>query len=700
MHAPGPSPMTASRVFVVVAGATMTLSGFLLFQVQPMMARNILPWFGGSATTWTVCLLFFQVTLLLGYSYAYLFTKPLRLRTQIIIHLCIVAASLASLPITPSEALKPQDADAPTLRILELLLLSVGLPYLVLSTTTPLVQKWLASLGSETPSRLFALSNFGSFLGLITYPILVDLYLPTDSQTLWWSAGYVAYAAMLAVFAALTFVLRQQAVPPTLGAAMVPVRPRTASQDALVWFLLSMLGSASLLAVTNYITAYVSVNPFLWTLPLSIYLLSFVIAFARPKAYRPGLVGVLYAVALAYNFFTATDFGIDNAFGVIAINLVCFLFCCLICQGELARRQPPPEALTFFYMTLAAGGALGGAFVSLVAPMMFPDYWELPIGLIGVGVLYLFLHVPSGKKRLDWSFANLAMCAGVLIATGFVFYSEIFEGEEVIDQRRNFYGVIRVEEIDSDDPTTHRYVMKQAGERQGEQFQSPDRRGLAPCDFDPNSGIGRVVDYLQQHNPAGIRIGVVGLGAGMLMTQGRVQDTFRYYELNPQVTELASEDFSFLRDTKSKVSVVHGDGRLSLERELKKEGPHNFDLLHIDAFRGNAPPAHLMTKEAFQVYFTHLKPNGVLAVTSHRDYYDASSLFRGMAEVIGAQVRWFPAAKDCETGVGFAIFSRSPQVFADENIRARAGDWDDHDTSKIVWTDQKSSLMSLLIWSR
>src|ERR1700743_3016266 len=203
--------MPSNRVSVIVAGAMMTLSGFLLFQVQPMMARYILPWFGGSATTWTVCLLFLQVALLLGYAYAYLFTKPFQLRTQIVVHLIIVAISLATLPITPSEVFKPQNSDWPTQKILLLLVVSVGLPYVVLSTTTPLVQKWLGSIGSETPSRLFALSNLGSLLGLLTYPVIVDLYLPTNSQTWWWSAGYVAYTPMLAAFAALVLILPKPA---------------------------------------------------------------------------------------------------------------------------------------------------------------------------------------------------------------------------------------------------------------------------------------------------------------------------------------------------------------------------------------------------------------------------------------------------------------------------------------------------------
>ena len=690
-------PMELRRTSLVVAAATMTLSGFLLFQVQPMMARYILPWFGGSATTWTVCLLFFQVGLLFGYAYAFQFTTRYGLVTQVAIHVSLLLASLISLPITPSHAFKPQDADDPTLRIIVLLLYCVGLPYLLLSTTTPLVQRWLSNLGAVNPSRLFALSNLGSFLGLVSYPIL-DLYFPTNSQTFAWSAAYAVYALLLTSFVALILARRHlisHSRPTTVGS----VSELDAGQ-ILVWFLLSMLGSISLLAVTNYITSYVSVNPFLWILPLGIYLLSFTLTFGNTRFYRPSIAGVLYAVSLILNFFTATDYGIDDAFGVIAINLICFGFCCLICQGELARRQPEPGKLTLFYLTIAAGGAIGACFVSLLAPVAFPDYWELPIGLIGVGTLYIVLHLSPSWGRPIHRAVTLFVTSGVVVAFLLVVYSELFEGGEVIDQRRNFYGVIQVEEVDAEKPDSYRYVMKQAGERQGEQFQSPQLRRTAPCDFDRNSGIGRVLDYLQQRGADGVKIGVVGLGAGMLTTQGRPQDSFRYYELNPYVADLAREDFTFLKDAKSAITVVLGDGRLSLERELAAAGPQNYDLIHVDAFRGNAPPAHLMTAQAFEVYFKHLKPGGALAVTSHRDYYDASSLFRGMADLLGVEVRWFPAAKGCATGVGFAIFSRDPALFADPRIGSRGGAWDDHENSKIVWTDQSSSLMSLLIWSR
>ncbi len=688
-------------LFVSIAGLTMALSGFLLFQVQPMLARYILPWFGGSATTWTVCLLFFQLSLLLGYAYAHLVARLLGPRARVAIHLVIVAVSLATLPITPSEGFRPPDADHPTWRILVLLTACVGLPYFLLSTTTPLVQNWLAFAGSGTPSRLFALSNLGSFLGLLSYPLVVDLYFPTDAQTWGWSAGYVVYAVLISAFGLLVaFVARngpEAAAPESI--TVTDAAARSAPGSFPLWFALSTFGSISLLAITNYITSYVSVNPFLWILPLSLYLLSFVVAFARPSLYRPGVFGLLYAAALAFNFFTATNLGIDNAFGVIVVNLVCFALCCMVCQGELARRQPAPERLTAFYLTLAAGGAAGGVFVSLIAPLVFPDYWELPLGLIGVGIIHIVLNRPQGEVR-SLAPQRFAMPAAVVLAAGFALYTELFEGDELVDRHRNFYGVLKVEEIDAGDPKWHRHIMVQAGENQGEQLLDPAKRNRATCDFGPASGIGRALASLQRRQPDGVRLGIVGLGAGMLVSQGRPMDSFRYYELNPTVTDFARQHFTFLADAQSPVDVIHGDGRLALERELKAEGSREFDLLHIDAFRGNAPPAHLMTKEAFDVYFQHLRKGGVLAVTSHNDYYDASSLFRGMAELAGAQVRWLPPARgaDCERSVGFALFSRDPAFFADAGINAVG--WEDKSDSKTVWTDQRSSLMSLMVWAR
>jgi spermidine synthase len=468
-----------------------------------------------------------------------------------------------------------------------------------------------------------------------------------------------------------------------------------------LWFAASALASVSLLATTNYITSYVSTNPFLWILPLSLYLLSFVITFARPSFYRPTLFGLLYAGALALNFFNTTDYGIDNALGAIAINLICFGLCCMVCQGELAQRQPPPQGLTFFYLTLAAGGAAGGVFVSLIAPVIFPDYWELPFGLIGVGLLHLILHRPNSKSKRIVGWANAATAGAVIASLAFTLYAEFFDVDELIARDRNFYGVLKVDEFDAEKPN-HRYALMQAGENQGEQLIDPERRHILSCDFGPTSGVGLAVDWLQRQQPEGVRIGVIGLGVGMLLTYGRPQDAFHYYELNPSVTDFARNYFHFMEDTKSAAQVVHGDGRLSLEREFKLQGARQFDMLHIDAFRGNAPPAHLMTKEAFEIYFKHLRAGGILAVTSHVDYYDASSLLRGMAEQFGAKIVWIPTLEtsSCRDNIGFALISRDKSLFDSEPLKRRASAWPDGRTNRIVWTDQSSSLMSLMIWTK
>jgi hypothetical protein len=374
----------------------------------------------------------------------------------------------------------------------------------------------------------------------------------------------------------------------------------------------------------------------------------------------------------------------------------------MVCQGELARRQPPPQRLTYFYLALAAGGAAGGAFVSLLAPLIFPDYWELPIALIGTGILHLVLNWKD-LRDAGASFAPRAtILAAIATAALLALYSEIFEGADMLDRYRNFYGVLKVDEADANNPQLHRYIMRQAGERQGEQAADGQRALRAPCDFGPDSGIGIAITLAQAQKPDGIRVGIIGLGAGMMVSYGRPQDAFHYYELNPKVTDFAREHFTYLEHAKSRVEISHGDGRLALERELNSKGPQNFDVLLMDAFRGNAPPAHLMTKEAFEIYFRHLRDGGILVVTSHSDYYDASSLFRGMGDLLQTDVRWVPTKKtaECQSDLGFALFTRDRTFFASDAIKARIGAWGDNGSHKTVWTDQSSSLMSLMVWGR
>ncbi|TAK47567.1 MAG: hypothetical protein EPO23_11095 [Xanthobacteraceae bacterium] len=682
-------------VFVFIP--TMALSGFLLFQVQPMMARFILPWFGGSATTWTASMLFFQAALLVGYAYAHLFTRPLTLRGQVLLHCGLILLGLLSLPITPADAWKPDEVANPTLYIFLLLTVCVGMPYAILSATSPLLQNWLGIAGHRTPSQFFAVSNFGSFLGLLSYPFAVDPLLATTAQTRWWSVAFVAFGVLMAGCGLLVLAVRGRMA--IAHPQAIPDRELPGMAITIKWGFFSALGSVLLLATTNSITSYVPVNPFLWVVPLSLYLLSFVIVFAGPGAYRPAFYVPAFLAMTIFALVFAIVYEDDYAAIRITAELAAFALGCMICHGELAHRQPPPRQLTFYYVIMAAGGVAGGLFVSLAAPVIFPDYWEFPLGLLTTGLVGVHvLGLRSGAPLL--APRRLVMPALLVVALGAAIYGIVEDATDVISQRRNFYGVLKVVEEGKGSRLDHRLSMYQAGENQGEQMLDAELRRLPACDFGADSGLGLALDYLAGRNgAAGRRIGVIGLGAGMLATYGKPSDSVRYYELNPAVTDMARSHFSYLKDSAARIDVAHGDGRLLLEREIAA-GSRQYDLLHIDAFRGNAPPVHLMTKEAFDIYLRHLKSDGLLVVTSHSDYYSTSSLLRGLADKIGMRVEWFEAAnfEDCGSKVGFAVFSRDPGFFAADKVRARISAWPDHGTGRILWTDQSSSLMSLMIW--
>ena len=544
-NAPSLLPTASRRLTTFAFAATMGLAGFLLFQVQPVMAKYILPWFGGSATTWIVCMLFFQVALLAGYAYAYALTQPLPLKVQATAHLVLLALTLLLLPITPADGWKPTESGNPTWRIVALLAVSVGGPYVLLATTSPLLQRWLVRIdpGIEV-SRLFAVSNFGSFLGLLSYPFAFEGAFSSLDQTRLWSWAFGAYAILFA------------------GCAMLALKQGSAAADVIepvesaerrggpvwLWVLYSALGSVLLLATTNQITQWSAVVPFLWVAPLSLYLLTFVIAFGNQRLYsrRFYTIAFLLLAALSYAL-PAPDTSATLLLG-IALQCTTLFAGCMICHAEMVRIQPEPVRLPGFYLASAFGGALGGLVVALLAPVIFRDYWEQGLAILIVAALAIRLNAgEAGWFRRGPGLVLAASAAVFIAAMGTKLVQEVNASADVVERIRNFYGVVKVIREAEDDPDESSLVMQQAGIDQGSQFTKPARRNEPACAFTVQSGVGHAIflNAKRRANPAApIRIGIVGLGAGMIAAHGRAGDLVRYYELNPAVEQLVNRHFT------------------------------------------------------------------------------------------------------------------------------------------------------------
>ena len=390
---------------------TVFLSAFLLFQVQPIVAKTILPWFGGSSAVWSTCMLFFQVVLLLGYLYAHWLHEKLAPRRQAIAHIAALAVSLAALPILPNPGWKSAGMAHPSLTILALLSLTVGLPYFLLSSTSPLLQAWYARTHRQgMPYRLFALSNFASMLALLSYPFVVEPNLPTRIQGWVWSAAYVCFAALCGITAWRSSA--RAAPPPAAARQGAPtIGDSPAWTLRLLWLGLAAGASVLLLAVTNHLTQDVAAIPFLWILPLSVYLLSFIVCFESPAFYRRAVFLPLLGLSLAFMAYRLWPYRLDFDLPwlgfltnmpirrVIACFAAGLFACCMVCHGELARLKPHPRYLTGFYVTVSLGGAVGGLFVGLVAPNLFRAYYEFPIGL-GLCAAIAFLVLARGLWRL------------------------------------------------------------------------------------------------------------------------------------------------------------------------------------------------------------------------------------------------------------------------------------------------------------
>jgi hypothetical protein len=689
--------MRPRGVVVVAFAATMALVGFLLFQIQLVLGKFLLPWFGGSASTWIVCMLFFQMALLAGYALAYGLARYLSLPQQIAIELAILGGSLLLLPITPYESWKPATADDPTWRILALLSTSVGLPYVALATTTPLLTRWIAQLSASlAPSRFFAASNLGSFCGLLTYPFAVEHLLSTHQQMRWWSRGYIMYATLL-TFCAVLALSKTRGERREVG-RLVP----SGKGDPLAkWVACAGLGSTLLLATTNAITQWSAVVPFLWTVPLALYLLTFVMVFGHPRTYYPDVFGLMFLLLAGASQFLATPTYTKDLVAQLALQAATLFAGCMICHAELSRLQPPPERLPRFYLAVAAGGALGGTIVALVAPLCFSDYFEHPLALCAVTTLVLARAYRKARG------VTLAATVG----TGLILFGGLVAGRWddlahglVVERARNFYGVVEVVRQNAADPSQYSLALLQAGIEQGAQFQSAERKMQPICGFGAESGLGRAIAHHAKRRSGGpqapLRIGVIGLGAGMVAALGHDGDVMRFYELNPAVVMLAERHFTYLRDSKAKVDVLLGDARLVLERQLKEGDAQGFDVLVLDAFRGASPPLHLMTAEAFEIYYSHLAANGILAINFEIDTFEVAPLHRGMARKFGVDVGWFETEEgpDCLRPVSWALYSKDPNFLETPAVRRAVWPWPDNGRSELVWSDDNANLMSIINW--
>jgi spermidine synthase len=686
--------------------ATVFAGAWLLFQVQPLISRFILPWFGGSTSVWTTCMLFFQTLLVAGYAYAHLIVRTLSPKRQAIVQVAVLAAAAAILPVIPDAAWKPDSSDDPTLRIFLLLAAVVGLPYFTLATTGPLLQAWFARrFPGVSPYPLYALSNLGSLLGLVSYPFVIEPALALRTQAWAWSGGFAVYALGCA-WCAWHARRRAQASAPDEPTA-APAPPAPAPSALLAWAVMAACPSMLLLATTNQICQDVAVVPFLWVLPLALYLISFILCFASSAWYARQVAWPLTALALA-----GVAVVLDESHSV-GIRLEILLYSAalfggsMICHGELARSVPHPVHLTVFYLAVSVGGALGGAFVALAAPLLFDLFLELPMALLGVVVIGLAAafrdrRSPLYGGRPVWAWSGFGVAFfGFAAALGWTSWNASHEYDTI---ERNFYGIVRTYSGWDDEFGDDYRALVHGRIEHGFQYLSPEHRREQVSYYGPASGIGLAMRHALP--PSGRRIGVVGLGVGTLAAFAEPGDEIRFYEINPAVVQLATEDFSYLDDCPAQWDIVLGDARLALERELRETGGRGrgYDLLALDAFAGDALPVHLLTREAFDIYLGHLAHDGVLAINISNRYLDLSPVVWGIAASHGLDAVLIENWEEPEYGIYDAwwmVVTRDGRWAEQGEVKEAIYEVPDNDTRRHdhirLWTDDYSNLFQLLL---
>jgi SAM-dependent methyltransferase len=674
---------------------TILLSSFLLFQVQPIIAKLILPWFGGSSSVWATCMLFFQAALLLGYWYAHWVSENLTPKKQLVVHILLLGASFLTLPIIPNSAWKPGGTENPSLLILGLLAATIGLPYVSLSTTSPLLQAWYSrSHAGAVPYRLFALSNLASMLALLTYPFLIEPNLSTRNQALIWSAGYVVFAGAC-VWTAL---LSKQRVEELSSGSVEPdaAPPAPGTGLRLLWLGLAACASGLLIVSSSHITQDVAAIPFLWILPLAVYLLSFILCFETTNfywrwLYLPAAVAVMFY--MGYGLWPESeDWSLKYSLLVYAGGL---FLCSMACHGEVSRLKPHPRHLTIFYVMISLGGAAGGVFAGLIAPNLFKGYFEFPILLVATLMLLMtavwlqfreFFGTLPGRVVSVVAFFML----GAALAGAWTIIRDMVTDYQVVV--RNFYGQLRV--YDEEDEELPARKLYHGVINHGQQMKSESYRRTPVTYYCEQSGIGKLMKARGEEGP--MRIGVLGLGCGTMAAFGRAGDYVRFYEINPLVVGLASNWFTYLKDSKAQISYQLGDGRLSLENEPGQ----GFDVLAMDAFSGDSVPVHLLTREAMKTYFRHLRPGGVLAVNISNRYLALEPVMERAAADFGKMALSYSSQdEDDEDPLCFGstwVLMLDAGTYARLRPKMPGGEKIERRADFRPWTDDYSNLLSVL----
>ena len=646
---------------MLLYAVTIFVSAFLLFLVQPVMAKQILPWFGGSATVWTTCLVFFQTALLAGYTYADWTVRRLAPKRSLQLHVALLVFSLVSLPILPGERWKPLGTENPSWLILGMLVATIGLPYFLLSTTSPLVQAWFARrFPSASPYRLFALSNFASMLALLGYPFLLEPWSATRAQAWGWSTAYVAFVLLCAAAGLRSLSRAAEAAVPEGWRSSPGTRPSPAADPAhgeappparqLLWSVLAGTASILLLAVSNHITQNIASVPLLWIVPLALYLLTFILTFDGSGWYRRDIVLAMTAAALGVMAWTLADPSLTHELEIqVGVFCIGLFLACMFCHGELVSLKPSPRWLTRFYLMISLGGAAGAVLVGIVAPLVLPAYFELG-GALALCALLLLWQV-----RRDYPVFGVLGLAALFTTVGCAAWGVTEFYSHAISASRNFYGVLRVQEIDTD-TTAHRRSLVHGTILHGNQYLDRSLATQPTTYYTTTSGIGRLLDVLHPRKDP-IRVGVIGLGTGSLAVYGAPGDTYRFYEINPQVIAVAKRDFTYLHDSGATIETALGDARLVLEREP----PQRFDVLAIDAFSSDAIPVHLITYEAIDIFRRHVKPGGVIAYHVTNRFLDLAPVVDAIARAHGMEALWIS-----DTGEG-SLASHSDWVLVSTN---------------------------------